>query len=95
MDTRLTICSVSFGHGRLLSLNAQLAARLNPDFERRVIWRVAENAPPNAKDRITAGDGPFVIEPRLEGDFPWCEPPACGCIEPISPKDRNTLFAGP
>jgi hypothetical protein len=63
MDTRLTICSVSFGHGRLLSLNAQLAARLNPDFERRVIWRVAENAPPNAKDRITAGDGPFVIEP--------------------------------
>lgn len=62
MDTRLTICTVSFGHGHLLSLNAQLAARLNPDFEHRAIWRIAENAPANAKDRITAGHGPFVIE---------------------------------
>ncbi len=63
MDTRLTICSVSFGHGRLLSLNAQLAARLNRDFDQRIIWRIAENAAINAKDRITAGHGPFVIEP--------------------------------
>jgi hypothetical protein len=63
MDTRLTICSVSFGHGRLLSLNAQLGARLNRKFEQRVIWRLAENAPVNADDRITAEHGPFVIEP--------------------------------
>jgi hypothetical protein len=63
MDTRLTICSVSFGHGQLLSLNAQLAAHLNRNFERRVIWRIAENAPIGAEDRITAEHGPFVIEP--------------------------------
>lgn len=62
MDTRLTICSVSFGHGHLLRLNAQLSAQLNRDFEQRVIWRVAENAPANTEDCITSEHGPFAIE---------------------------------
>jgi hypothetical protein len=58
-DSRLTICTVSYGHAQHLALNRCLAARLNGSEFADIEWLVAENAPADTPRRLSGKEKHF------------------------------------
>jgi hypothetical protein len=66
-ESKLSICTISYGHAAHIDLNRTLAARLNPKLEARVDWLVAENAPPSHPRRLSGTESPFRHFPGYFG----------------------------
>ena len=61
----LTICTVSFGHQELIELNLMLTRALNPEFEQKIKWLIADNAYENEKKRLKIDDKRVHVTPGI------------------------------